>query len=201
MALSSKMMSRVKPIIFFLLILPSLIWFYQFLINNLGVNPIEKLMHKLGELALRLIILTLVLSSFAKIKYFRSLQMIRRMVGLFVFYYAFLHLLTYLILDHYFNWDFIFKDIIKRPFITLGFLSFVLLIPLVLTSKDSIIKKLTYKVWKNIHKLIYLIAILAVLHFFLLTKADKLEPIIYLSIIAILYIHRIVLRIYKIKNL
>ena len=97
MALSSKMMSRVKPIIFFLLILPSLIWFYQFLINNLGVNPIEKLMHKLGELALRLIILTLVLSSFAKIKYFRSLQMIRRMVGLFVFYYAFLHLLTYLI--------------------------------------------------------------------------------------------------------
>ena len=127
--------------------------------------------------------------------------MIRRMVGLFVFYYAFLHLLTYLILDHYFNWDFIFKDIIKRPFITLGFLSFVLLIPLVLTSKDSIIKKLTYKVWKNIHKLIYLIAILAALHFFLLTKADKLEPIIYLSIIAILYIHRIVLRIYKIKNL
>ena len=116
MALSSKMMSRVKPIIFFLLILPSLIWFYQFLINNLGVNPIEKLMHKLGELALRLIILTLVLSSFAKIKYFRSLQMIRRMVGLFVFYYAFLHLLTYLILDHYFNWDFIFKDIIKRYF-------------------------------------------------------------------------------------
>ena len=163
----------------------------------MGVNPIEKLMHNLGELALRLIIVTLFLSSLAKFKYLRSLQMVRRMIGLFAFYYVLLHLTTYVVLDHYFNWKFLLKDVLKRPFITLGFISFLLFIPLVLTSTKAMVRKLTYKVWKNIHKLIYVIAPLATMHFFLLTKADKKEPMIYLLIIFSLFVWRIFIKVFK----
>ena len=191
MTLSSKTVSRIKPVIFILLLIPSIFWFYQFVVGNFGVNPIEKLMHKLGENALRFLILTLFVSSLSQIRQLRALQKIRRMIGLFVFYYVALHLMTYIALDHYFNWKFILKDVIKRPFITFGFISFVLLIPLVSTSTDRMVKKLTYKVWKNIHKLIYVATLLGIIHFYLLTKADKLEPIIYLIIIFILFFGRI----------
>ena len=197
MTLSTKLMSRIKPIIFVFLLLPSIFWFYLFIVGSLGVNPIEKLMHNLGEFALRLIIATLLLSSLAQFKYLRSLQMVRRMIGLFAFYYVLLHLTTYVVLDHYFNWKFLLKDILKRPFITFGFISFLLLIPLVLTSTKAMVRKLTYKVWKNIHKLIYVIAPLATMHFFLLTKADKKEPMIYLLIIFSLFVWRIFTKVFK----
>ena len=197
MTLSTKMMSRIKPIIFVFLLLPSLIWTYQFVVGSLGVNPIEKLMHSLGEFALRLIIATLLLSSLAQFKYLRSLQMVRRMIGLFAFYYVLLHLTTYVVLDHYFNWKFLLKDVLKRPFITLGFISFLLFIPLVLTSTKAMVRKLTFKIWKNIHKLIYVIAPLATMHFFLLTKADKKEPMIYLLIIFSLFVWRIFTKVFK----
>ena len=197
MTLSTKMMSHIKPVIFVFLLLPSFFWTYQFVVGGLGVNPIEKLMHNLGEFALRLIIATLLLSSLAQFKYFRSLQMVRRMIGLFAFYYVLLHLTTYVVLDHYFNWKFLLKDVLKRPFISLGFISFLLLIPLALTSTKAMVKKLTYKVWKDIHKLIYVIAPLATMHFFLLTKADKKEPMIYLLIIFILFAWRIFIKAFK----
>ena len=197
MTLSTKMMSRIKPIIFVFLLLPSIFWTYQFVVGGLGVNPIEKLMHNLGEFALRLIIATLLIPSLAQFKYLRSLQMVRRMIGLYAFYYVLLHLTTYVVLDHYFNWKFLFKDVLKRPFITLGFISFLLFIPLVLTSTKAMVRKLTYKVWKNIHKLIYVIAPLASMHFFLLTKADKKEPMIYLLIIFCLFVWRIFTKVYK----
>ena len=197
MTLSTKMMSRIKPVIFVFLLLPSLFWTYQFVVGGLGVNPIEKLMHNLGEFALRLLIATLLLSSLVNFKYLRSLQMVRRMIGLFAFYYVLLHLTTYVVLDHYFNWKFLLKDVLKRPFITLGFISFLLLIPLALTSTKAMVRKLTYKVWKNIHKLIYVIAPLATMHFFLLTKADKKEPMIYLLIIFSLFVWRIITKVFK----
>ena len=197
MTLSTKMMSRIKPVIFVFLLLPSLFWTYQFVVGGLGVNPIEKLMHNLGEFTLRLIIATLLISSLAQFKYLRSLQMVRRMIGLYAFYYVLLHLTTYVVLDHYFNWKFLLKDVLKRPFITLGFISFLLFIPLVLTSTKAMVRKLTYKVWKNIHKLIYVIAPLATMHFFLLTKADKKEPIIYLTIIFILFAWRVFTKVFK----
>jgi len=197
MTLSTKMMSRIKPVIFVFLLFPSLIWAYQFFAGSLGINPIERLIHNLGEFALRLVIATLLLSSLAQSKYLRSLQVVRRMIGLFAFYYVLLHLSTYVVLDHYFNWKFLFKDVLKRPFITLGFISFLLLIPLVLTSTKAMVRKLTYKVWKNIHKLIYVIAPLATMHFFLLTKVDKKEPIIYLTIIFIIFAWRIFTKVFK----
>ena len=191
MVFSTQLVKRIKPIIFISLLFPSLIWAYQFFFGNLGINPIDKLMDKLGEFALQLLIATLFLSSLSKQKNFRSLQILRRMIGLFVFYYVCLHIMTYVVLDYFFNWKLIFKDILKRPFITFGFISFVLFLPLVFTSTNSMIKKLTYRVWKNLHKLIYIIAPLVTLHYFLLTKADKKEPIIYFVIIFFLLTWRV----------
>jgi sulfoxide reductase heme-binding subunit YedZ len=100
--------------------------------------------------------------------------------------------MTYVFLDHFFNFSFILKDIVKRPFITFGFLSFVLLLPLVSTSTNRMVKKLTFKLWKKIHYLIYAGVLLGALHFYLLTKADKTEPLIYLIIIGTLLMWRVV---------
>jgi len=197
MVLSSKIVNQSKPILFLLLIAPSIFWTIMFVQNNLGVNPIEKLLNELGEFALHLLIVTLVISSLAQSKYLRSLQNIRRMIGLFAFYYVTMHFMTYIFLDHFFNWQFILKDIIKRPFITFGFISFLLLFPLVFTSTHRMIKKLTFKMWKNIHYLIYPVALLATLHFYLLTKADKTEPLIYLVIIIFLLLWRFYFKIIK----
>ena len=134
MALNTRLINQSKPVFFFFLILPSFIWFYQYIVGNLGINPIDILTDKLGEFSLQLIITTLFLSSLSKFKYLRSLQILRRMFGLFAFYYVSLHFLTYIVLDHFFHWNMIIKDIFKRPFITFGFVSFLLLFPLVFTS-------------------------------------------------------------------
>ena len=201
MLLSTKVFIKLKPLLFFFLILPSLFWFFKFFQGNFGVNPIDKLMDELGRFSLKLLILTLLVSSLSKYSKLRSLVSIRRMIGLFAFYYILLHFLSYIILDHFFNFEFILKDIAKRPFITLGFISFLLLLPLVITSSDGMIKLLTFKVWKKIHYLIYIIAPLAGLHFYLLTKADKTEPLVYLVIILLLLVWRIVSKFLKIRNI
>ena len=190
MILSSKAVNQFKPIILLLLIAPSIFWVVMLIQGSLGVNPVDKLMDELGQMALRLIIVTLIISSLSQFKLLRALQNIRRMIGLLAFYYVLSHFLTYIVLDHFFNWKFIIKDIIKRPFITFGFINFILLLPLVFTSTNTMVKKLTFKIWKRLHSLIYIIAPLAALHFFLLTKADKTEPLIYLGIILALLLWR-----------
>ena len=197
MTLPTKLVSRIKPIIFVSLILPSILWVYQFINGNLGINPIDKLMDKLGEFALQLIIATLLVSNLSKLQSFRSLQTLRRMIGLFAFYYVLCHFITYIVLDHFFNWKFIIKDIVKRPFITFGFINFILLLPMVFTSTNAMVKKLTYKVWKKIHYLIYIVAPLAALHFYFLKKADKTEPLVYLVIIFLLLFWRFYYKIIK----
>ena len=197
MRLSSNVVNQFKPIILFLLIAPSIFWIVMLVQGSLGVNPIDKLMDELGQMALRLIIVTLIISSLSQFKLLRALQNIRRMIGLLAFYYVLFHFLTYVVLDHFFNWKFIIKDIIKRPFITFGFINFILLLPLVFTSTNAMVKKLTFKIWKKIHSLVYIVAPLAALHFYLLTKADKTEPIIYLGIILLLLLWRFYYKIIK----
>ena len=197
MRLSSKVVNQSKPIILFLLIAPSIYWVVMLVQGNLGVNPIDKLMDELGQMALRLIIVTLIISSLSQFKLLRALQNIRRIIGLLAFYYVLSHFLTYIVLDHFFNWKFIIKDIIKRPFITFGFINFILLLSLVFTSTNIMVKKLTFKIWKRLHSLIYIIAPLAALHFYLLTKADKTEPLIYLGIILGLLLWRFYYKIIK----
>ena len=197
MILSTKIVKRSKPIILLLLLLPSMLWGTMLVQGNLGINPIEKLMDELGKMALRLIIVTLIISSLSQYRFLRSLQNIRRMIGLTAFYYVSCHFLTYIVLDHFFNWKFIIKDIVKRPFITFGFINLILLLPLVLTSTNAMVKKLSFKIWKKIHYLIYIIAPLAALHFYLLKKADKTEPLVYLGIIFLLLFWRFYYKIVK----
>ena len=188
---STRNFNLSKPILFILILFPSLLWAYQFVTGNLGVNPIEKLMDELGLMALRLIIITLMITSLSNIKTLKSIVVLRRMIGLFAFYYVCLHFSTYIVLDHFLDMQFIIQDIIKRPFITFGFISFLFLIPLASTSTNKMIKKLGFKLWKKIHYLIYPVAILASLHFYVLVRADKTEPVIYMGIILLLLLHRI----------
>ena len=190
---SSKLINKIKPIVLIILLLPSFVWVGMFISGNMGVNPIDILMDKLGEMSLRLLVFVLIISSLSQYTFLRSLQNLRRLIGLVTFYYIFLHLTCYVFLDHFFNFTFIFKDIMKRPFITFGFLGFILLFPLVFTSTNKILKKLTFKFLKRIHYLIYIVVLLGVFHFYLLTKADKTEPLIYLGIVIFLFF----LRIYK----
>jgi len=197
MILSTNIVKRSKPIILFLLLLPSIIWGLTFLQGNLGINPIDKLMDEFGKMALRLIIVTLLISSLSQVKFLRSFQNIRRMIGLTAFYYVVCHFLTYIVLDHFFNWKFILKDIVKRPFISLGFINLILLLPMVFTSTNAMVKKLSFKIWKRIHYLIYIIAPLGVLHFYLLKKADKTEPLVYLIIVFLLLFWRFYNKIIK----
>lgn len=193
--LLTKNYQQLKPLIFILLLIPSFIWVFQFFNGNLGVNPIENLMDKMGLMALRIIILTLLVSSLADIKSFKSIIVLRRMIGLFAFYYVCLHFLTYVVLDHFFDITFIFKDIAKRPFITFGFISFICLIPLAITSNKLSLRKLGYKLWKRIHYLIYIAAILSSFHFYMLVRANKTEPLIYIIIIILLLSYRIVTKV------
>jgi len=188
--ISTTSFRKFKPIIFLAIIAPSFLWSYQLINGSLGVNPIEKLMDNFGEMGLRLIIATLLISSLSEFKKLRFLVDVRRMVGLFAFFYASCHFFTYIALDHFFDVSFIIKDIFKRPFITFGFLSFVLLIPLVITSPKKMLKILGYAVWKKIHYLIYPAAILSSVHFFMLVRANKFEPAIYIFIILVLLLYR-----------
>ena len=188
---STRNFNRSKPVLFILILFPSLLWAYQFVTGNLGVNPIEKLMDELGLMALRLIIITLMITTLSNIKPFKSIVVLRRMIGLFAFYYVCLHFSTYIVLDHFLDMQFIIQDIIKRPFITFGFISFLFLIPLASTSTNNMIKRLGFKLWKKIHYLIYPVAILASMHFYVLVRADKTEPVIYMGIIILLLLHRI----------
>ena len=188
---STRNFNRSKPVLFILILFPSLLWAYQFVTGNLGVNPIEKLMDELGLMALRLIIITLMITTLSNIKPLKSIVVLRRMIGLFAFYYVCLHFSTYIVLDHFLDMQYIIQDIIKRPFITFGFISFLFLIPLASTSTNNMIKRLGFKLWKKIHYLIYPVAILASMHFYVLVRADKTEPVIYMGIIILLLLHRI----------
>ena len=193
--ISTQSFKKIKPLIFIGILFPSLFWSYQFINGSLGVNPIEKYMDNMGEMALRLIVVTLFISSLSEFKKFRFLIEVRRMIGLFTFFYVSCHFLTYIALDHFFDMTFIIKDIIKRPFITFGFISFIFLIPLVITSPKKMLKKLGFKVWKKIHYLIYPAAILSSVHFYMLVRANKVEPAIYIFLILVLLLYRLYFKI------
>ena len=193
--ITTQSFKKIKPLIFLGIFFPSLFWSYQFINGSLGVNPIEKFMDNMGEMALRLIVLTLFISSLSEFKKFRFLIEVRRMIGLFAFFYVSCHFLTYIALDHFFDMTFIIKDILKRPFITFGFISFIFLIPLVITSPKKMLKKLGFKVWKKIHYLIYPAAILSSIHFYMLVRANKVEPAIYIFLILILLLYRLYFKI------
>ncbi len=153
--------------------------------RRLGADPVEDLLLTCGRTALNLLCLTLAVTPVAKITHRPQLLRLRRMLGLFAFGYALLHFAVYLVLDRSLDAAMIVKDIAKRPYITLGFAALMLLIPLAVTSTQGMMRRLGRR-WQALHRLVYLVAILAAWHFYWQVKRDVTEPLIYAAIIATL---------------
>ena len=183
---SATFVQRVKWLLIVLGMMPLMRLIAGFPLGWLGANPIEFITRSTGTWTLVGLAVTLSITPLRKWLNWPWLIRLRRTAGLLAFCYAGLHFTTYIWFDRFFDVEDIVKDIIKRPFITVGFAAFVLLIPLAATSKNSIIKKLGAKRWQRIHYLIYLIAILAVIHYWWLVKKDLTQPIIYACVFAVL---------------
>jgi len=160
---------------------------------GLGANPIEVITHSTGDWTLILLLTTLSITPLRKLTKQYWLIGVRRMIGLFAFFYACLHFTTYIWLDKFFDWHEMIKDIAKRPFITMGFTAFVLLIPLAVTSTKGWIRRLG-KNWQRLHWLIYVSAIAGVIHYIWLVKADLRKPLQYAFVLGLLLLYRIVVR-------
>jgi len=159
--------------------------------DNLGANPIEVITRWTGTSTLIFLLITLSVTPLRKLSGWNGLIKFRRIIGLFAFFYACLHFTTYIWLDQFFDFRGIVKDVAKRPFITVGFANFVLLIPLALTSTAGMVRRLG-KRWQQLHRLIYLIAIGGVVHYWWLVKADIRLPLIYGAVLAVLLAYRAV---------
>jgi sulfoxide reductase heme-binding subunit YedZ len=180
----------IKRLIFILSLWPLLSISIIIFQDRLGANPVEFIERHFGKWTLIFLCLTLSMTPLRKITNVSQWILYRRMLGLFVFFYASIHLLCYIGLDYHFAWIDIKNDIIKHRYVLVGFLAWVLLLPLAITSSDKMIRKLKMK-WKLLHRLIYVIAILGVLHFIWLVKKDITEPLIYVAIVSILFILRL----------
>lgn len=176
----------IKITIFLLALVPFFRLIIGALQNELGANPIEKITHVTGYWTLTLLLITLSATPLHKLSRWSWPIRIRRMLGLFAFFYACLHFSSYLVLDQFFDWPAIIEDIGKRPYITIGFSAFLLLIPLAVTSNDNIMRKLGGKNWRRLHRLIYPIAIAGVIHFLWLVKKDLSRPILFTLLLAAL---------------
>lgn len=178
-----------KPVVFVLCLLPLAILAWQAFADLLGANPIDEIADRTGEWTLRFLLITLLMTPLKRLTGWGWPIRMRRMLGLYAFFYACLHLLTYLWLDQFFDWSEIWLDILERPFITVGMLAFVLLLPLALTSNRFMVRKLG-KNWKRLHRLAYVVPALGVVHFLWVVKADVLQPFIYAVLLAALLLVR-----------
>lgn len=179
-----------KPLVFLVSLLP-LVWIgwlaWQ---GELGANPVETLSHRTGDWSLRFLLLTLMVTPARRLTGWNRLQQFRRMLGLFAFFYVSLHFAVYLIFDQFFDGSAIVADVVKRPYLTVGFAAFLLLIPLAITSTQGMMKRLGRN-WQRLHRLVYLIAVLGVLHYAWLVKADLTEPLLYGTVLAALLGYRL----------
>ena len=184
------MIKYFKPSIFILSTIPFLVITYKIFFNKLGPEPVKEITHFTGEWALIFICLTLSMRPLKKFTNLNYWVKVRRMLGLFVFFYTSLHLLTYVGIDHRFNWQPILNDVVKKKYIFVGFAAWVLLIPLTITSSQKMMLLLKQH-WKKLHRLIYVIAILGSLHFIWLSKTIYFKPLFYFGIITVLLTLRI----------
>ncbi len=182
---------RLKPLIFLLCLVPLGWLLVDLSLDRLSANPIDDLMDRTGIWALRLLLITLAVAPVRQLTGWSSLISYRRMLGLFAFTYASLHFLNYLVIDQFFAWDEIIKDISKRPFITVGFTSLVLLVPLALTSTRGMIRRLGGRRWQRLHKIVYICALGGVIHYLWLVKADRSRPLAYGAILGLLLAYRV----------
>jgi len=158
---------------------------------SLGADPVKKLEHECGKTALNLLLLTLAVTPVRNLTGLPQLLRLRRMLGLFVFFYAVVHFSVYLVLDLELNLAVVGADIVKRPYITVGFTALLLLVPLALTSTNGMMRRLGRR-WQSLHRLIYVIAALAVWHFYWQVKRDVREPLLYMGMLALLFAYRLV---------
>ena len=180
-----------KPLVFILLLLPLAFYAWGMWQDTLGANPLEAVIRGLGDWGLRILLLTLAISPLRRLLKWAQLLRLRRMLGLYAYFYIVLHLMSYLWFDQFFDWEEIWFDIIERPFITIGMVAVVLLTPLAITSTKGMIRRLG-KNWMRLHKLVYPISILAIIHFWWMVKLDISEPILYASILTVLLGERLI---------
>jgi len=179
----------VKAVIWVVCLTPALWLGVSALGDDLGANPIEKITHRTGWWALFLLTTTLAITPLRRLTGRSNWVRYRRLVGLFSFFYATLHFLTYLVLDQFFGWAYIVEDIAERPFITVGFLGWLLLLALAVTSTRGWIRRLRRN-WQRLHRLIYVAALAGAVHFLWGVKADTREPLVFLSVIVVLLLFR-----------
>jgi sulfoxide reductase heme-binding subunit YedZ len=190
---SAKQLKGIKAAVFVLALAPlARLVVYAFL-DRLGANPIEFVTRNTGDWTLYFLCMTLAVTPLRRLAKWNWLLKLRRMLGLYAFFYALLHFTTFLWFDHYFDVAEMLKDVVKRPFITVGFAAFVLLIPLAVTSTNAMVRRLGGKTWQRIHKLIYVIAPLGILHFWWMkaAKHNFAQPTLFGIIVALLLAFRI----------
>jgi len=180
-ALRAPQFARLRALLFAAALVPLVRLFYLGLTDGLGANPVEFVARSLGTWALVMLCVTLAITPLRWLTQWAWLVRLRRMAGLFCFFYALLHVLTYAVLDHWLNWQAIGADILKRPFISAGFAAFAMLLPLAATSTNAMVKRLGGRNWQRLHRLVYLIALAAILHFWWhkAGKNDFAEPTVY----------------------
>ncbi|MET3106305.1 sulfoxide reductase heme-binding subunit YedZ [Oxalobacteraceae bacterium GrIS 2.11] len=188
-----KQQSWIKAGLFILALLPFVRLIVAGFTDHLGANPLEFITRNTGDWTLYFLCFTLTVTPLRRFFNLSWLLKMRRMIGLYAFFYAFLHFMTFLWFDHFFDVTEMLKDVVKRPFILVGFSAFVLLIPLALTSTNKMIKRVGAKRWQQLHKLVYLIISLGVLHYFWMKagKHDFAQPLLFAGIVGTLLLLRV----------
>jgi sulfoxide reductase heme-binding subunit YedZ len=181
-----------KVAVFLICLIPFADLLWRFIKSDLGINPVETLQHGTGDWTIRFIVFTLCITPFRKLFKLPDLIRFRRMLGLFAFFYVCLHFSTYLGPDQSFDLSGMWKDVAKRPFITVGFAAFVSLIPLAITSTAGWIRRIGGKRWQMLHRLIYFAAVCGVVHYYWLVKSDVRKPLFYGALVGILLLWRLV---------
>ena len=184
----------IRPALWLLVLLPAIVLVAQLLLNQLGAEPIESLEHASGEWALRLLAASLAVTPLMRLTGWGWLVAQRRFLGLAAFFWAMGHLSVYIVLDQFFDWPEIVKDVLKHLYITVGMLAFVLMIPLALTSTKSSIRRLGGQRWNQLHRLVYVTAVAGCVHYLWAVKKDIAEPLLYAAVFVVLFVLRLVLR-------
>ena len=180
----------LKGLVWLLGLAPAVWLFWRGFTDRLGANPIEEVLHRLGDTALIFLLVTLSITPIRRLTGWTSFAPLRRPVGLFAFFYLTIHFLWYAIVDQTLDWEFIVEDIVMRPYILVGFTAWVLLIPLAITSTKGWIRRLK-KNWQRLHRLVYVSTSLGVLHFYWQVKADTYWPIVATTVLVVLMLLRL----------
>jgi sulfoxide reductase heme-binding subunit YedZ len=181
----------IKILVFAASLIPAARLVVGLFTGGLGANPVEHITHTTGTFALIFLMITLSVTPLRRITGYGPLIRLRRMLGLFAFFYTVLHLSTFVVLDHFFDFVSIIEDVTDRRFVTAGFTGFVLMIPLALTSTQAMVRRLGGRRWQALHRLVYASACAGVVHYLWLVKADLRPPLLYAAVLALLLGYRL----------